>query len=156
MAHLRDCGMTRTRSIAMRIGSIAPLTAVVVLLGVALSLYFWLRPANYRFVEHNRGVFSSLPVFPSGHVVAEHSAPYFDGHGAFARVVGYTTTRTYQLRGRTTGASLIGYYLYQLRRCELTGHTDHFATFTCAKVDVSVDAGSAHTVSRYAVTVYAR
>jgi hypothetical protein len=139
-----------------RITSIAPMTAVVVVLVVGLSVYFWLRPANYRFVEKNRGVFASMPVFPSGHVVREDSAPYFDGHGAFARVVGYTTTRHYQLRGRTTGASLVGYYLYQLRRCALTGHTDHVATFRCAKVDVSVDAGSAYTVDRYAVTVYAR
>ena len=148
--------MTRNGSTTTRIGSIAPLTAVVVLLGIALSLYFWLRPANYRFVEKNLGAFASVPVFPSGHVVGEHSAPYFDGHGAFARVVGYTTTRSYALRGRTTGASVVGYYLYQLRRCTLTEHTDHMATFRCAKVDVSVDAGSGRAVTGYSVTVYAR
>jgi len=148
--------MTRNESITTRIGSIAPLTAVVVLLGIALSLYFWLRPANYHFVEKNLGAFSSVPVFPSGHVVRETSAPSYDDHGAFARVVGYTTTRYYTLRGRTTGASIVGYYLYQLRRCELTGHTDHFATFRCAKTDVTVDAGSGRAVTRYSVTVYAR
>ena len=148
--------MTRNESITTRFGSIAPLTAVVALLAAALTLFFWLRPANYHFVARNIGAFASVPVFPSGHVVGESSAPYFDGHGAFARVVGYTTTRRYELRGKTTGASLVGYYLYQLRRCALTGHTDHVATFRCASVDVSVDAGSARTVDRYAVTVYAR
>ena len=148
--------MTRHGSTTTRIGSIAPLTAVVVLLGIALSLYFWLRPANYHFVEKNLGAFASVPVFPSGHVLRETSAPYFDGHGAFARVVGYTTTRHYGLRGKTTGASIVGYYLYQLRRCEIAEHTDHVATFRCAKADISVDAGSGRTVTRYSVTVYAR
>ena len=149
--------MTRNSgSITTRIGSIAPLTAVVVLLGVALSLYFWLRPANYHFVEKNLGAFASVPVFPSGRVVRETSAPYFDGHGAFARVVGYTTTRRYALSGRTTGASIVGYYLYALRRCDITDHSDRFATFHCAKTDVSIDAGSGRAVTRYTVTVYAR
>lgn len=148
--------MTRSGS-TTRIGSIAPLTAIVALLAAALTLYFWLRPANYRFVERNRGVFASMPVFPSGTVVRESSAPYFDGHGAFARVVGYTTMRRYRLRGgRTTGASIVGYYLYELRRCAITGHTDHVATFHCPEYDVSVDAGSARQVDRYSVTVYAR
>ena len=132
------------------------MTAIVVVLVAALSVFFWLRPANYTFVEKNRGVFATMPVFPSGQVVAEDSAPYFDGKGTFARVVGYTTTRRYRLRGRTTGAAIVGYYLYQLRHCTLTGHTDRVANFRCTKVDVSVDAGSAHTVDRYAVTVYAR
>ena len=148
--------MTRNGSITTRIGSIAPLTAVVALLAAALTLYFWLRPANYHFVAKNIGAFTSVPVFPSGRVVGEHSAPYYDGHGAFARVVGYTTTRRYALSGRTTGASIVGYYLYQLRSCEITAHTDHVATFRCAKVDVSVDAGSGRAVTRYSVTVYAR
>jgi hypothetical protein len=148
--------MTRNGSTTTRIGSIAPLTAVVALLAAALSLYFWLRPANYQFVEKNLGAFASVPVFPSGHVVGETSAPYFDGKGTFARVVGYTTTRRYALRGGTTGASLVGYYLYQLRTCRLTGHSDSFATFRCAKVDVSVDAASGRAVTGYSVTVYAR
>jgi hypothetical protein len=147
--------MHQTKAIT-RVGSIAPLTAIVVMLGAALTLYFWLRPANYTFVQRNLGVFASMPVFPSGQVVAESSAPYFDGHGAFARIVGYTTTRRYRLHGRTTGAAIVGYYLYQLRRCALAEHTDQIATFRCAKVDVSVDAGSGRAVSRYALTVYAR
>jgi hypothetical protein len=148
--------MTRNESITTRIGSIAPLTAVVALLAAALTLYFWLRPANYHFVARNVGAFASVPVFPSGHVVKETSAPYFDGKGTFARIVGYTTTRRYALGGRTTGTSIVGYYLYQLRRCEITAHNDRFATFRCAKADVSVDAGSGRAVTRYSVTVYAR
>src|SRR4051794_7462175 len=148
--------MTRNGSVTTRIGSIAPLTAVVALLAAALTLYFWLRPANYHFVEKNIGAFTSVPAFPSGRVVGEDSAPYYDGHGAFARIVGYTTTRRYALSGGTTGASIVGYYLYELRHCRGADHTHHFATFGCAKVDVSVDAGSGRAVTRYSVTVYAR
>jgi hypothetical protein len=133
-------------------------TLVAVGLTVLLSTYLYLRPSPHEFVSANRNSLATLPVYPGARLQRETSAPIYEGENRLARVVGYTTTRTFTLPRSVSSLTVSGWYLEQLRgRCSVRQvRGEPVADFTCVTVIVRVDPGGPLFTRRYEITVDSR
>jgi hypothetical protein len=133
-------------------------TLLAIGLTVLLSTYLYLRPSPHEFVSANRESLATLPVYPGARSQEETSAPIYDGENRLARVVGYTTTRSYTLSQPVSSLTVSGWYLEQLRdRCtvrQVLG--EPVADFTCGTLIVRVDPGGPLFTRRYEITVDSR
>jgi hypothetical protein len=133
-------------------------TLLAVGLTMLLSTYLYLRPSPHEFVSANRDALAALPVYPGARSLQERSWPISDGDNALARVVGYTTTRTFVLPRSVSSLTVSGWYLEQLRgRCRVRQVLgEPAADFTCGTVVVSVNPGGPLFTRRYEITVDSR
>ena len=133
-------------------------TLLAVGLTVLLSTYLYLRPSPHEFVSANRESLASLPVYPGARWEHETSAPIFDRDNRLARVVGYTTTRSFTLARSVSSLTVSGWFLEQLRgRCRVRQvRGEPVADFTCGTVIVRVDPGGPLFTRRYEITVDSR
>ena len=133
-------------------------TLLAIGLTVLLSTYLYLRPSPHEFVSANRESLATLPVYPGARSEHETSAPIYDGADRLARVVGYTTTRSFTLPRSVSSLTVSGWYLEQLRgRCtvrQVLGEPT--ADFTCGTLTVRVDPGGPLFTRRYEITVDSR
>ena len=102
-------------------------------LTVLLSTYLYLRPSPQTYVSANQHVLAALPAYPGSRPTGERTAPVYDGDNALARVVDYTTTRTFVLDRRLSSLTVVGWYLERLRgHCAVRHVFDGpVAEFTC-------------------------
>jgi hypothetical protein len=152
--------MTRAAADASRVSrplSTFSFTLLAVGLTVLLSTYLYLRPSPHEFVSANRASLATLPVYPGATLEHETSAPIYDG-ARLARVVGYTTTRSFTLPRSVSSLTVSGWYLEQLRgRCTVRQvNGEPVADFTCGTVIVSVDPGGPLFTRRYEIAVDSR
>jgi hypothetical protein len=127
-------------------------------LTVLFSTYLYLRPSPQPYVSANQRVLSALPAYPGSRSTAETTSPVYDGDNALARVVDYTTTRTFVLSSRLSSLTVVGWYLERLRgHCRVRHVFDGpVAEFMCGTAVVSVDAGGPLFTRRYELTIGSR
>jgi hypothetical protein len=118
------------------------MVALVAAGGLTFGVWGWYHPSNYTYTQRNHAAFKSVPVYPSGRFVRETTSPQYSGGSGLSRVLGYTTTREYELSTAIPAEAIVDYYLYVLRTCQVLDRDDTFVHFFCrdrGDVAVSVD-----------------
>ncbi|MES1247044.1 MAG: hypothetical protein ABUS54_05145 [Actinomycetota bacterium] len=137
-----------------RVPSSLRLVALVAAGGLAFGVWGWYHPSSFRYTQRNHTAFQTVPVYPSGHFVRETTSPQYSGGSGLSRVLGYTTTREYELSTAIPAEALIDYYLYELRGCRLLEHSDTLVHFNCTKLgDVAVSIDGPVSSQHYRISV---
>jgi hypothetical protein len=134
--------LRRKASILTRVPSSLRTLALVAAGGLAFGAWGWYHPSGYTFTQRNHAAFAAVPVYPSGRFIRETTSPQYSGGSGLSRVLGYTTTREYELSTAIPAEAIVDYYLYELRKCQLLERDDTFVHFFCSNfgdVTVSVD-----------------
>jgi hypothetical protein len=133
-------------------------TLVLVVAGaLTFGIWGWYHPSGYTYTQRNHAVFETVPVYPSGHFVRETTSPLYSGGSGLSRVLGYTTTREYELSTAIPAEAIVDYYLYELAKCQVLERNDTFLHFYCADLgDVAVSIDGPVSSEHYRLSVESR
>jgi hypothetical protein len=125
--------------------------------GLAFGVWGWYHPSDYTFTQRNHAVLATVPVYPSGHFVRERTSPNYSGGSGLSRVLGYTTTREYELSTAIPAEAIVDYYMYELRGCQLLEQRETFVHFNCTNLgDVAVSVDGPASSQHYSLSVDSR
>ena len=131
--------------------------ALVAAGGLAFGIWGWYHPSGYTYTQRNHAAFATVPVYPSGRFVRETTSPLYSGGSGLSRVLGYTTTREYELSTAIPAEAIVDYYLYELAKCQVLDRTDTFVHFFCTdRGDIAVSIDGPVSSERYRLAVESR
>ena len=143
--------------IGTRIPSSLRTVALVASGALAFGIWGWYHPSGYTYTQRNRAAFATVPIYPSGHFIRETTSPQYSGGSGLSRVLGYTTTREYELSTAIPAEAIVDYYLYELRKCQVLEQNDEFVHFFCGnRGDIAVSIDGPVSSEHYQLTIESR